>query len=105
MEIYRDREREFGTFLRIARETIKLSQVEIAENFSVSSKAVGKWETGLTLPEEEKIPKIAEIYRVNENTARELFSFAKRQRKEMKKARTSTKDRSFKKRLEYSFFN
>lgn len=43
-----------------ARKKSGLSQAEVAEKIGVSSAAVCQWETGKTMPDPRKLPKIAE---------------------------------------------
>ena len=45
-----------------ARKKSGLSQADVAEKLGVSSAAVCQWETGKTMPDPRKLPKIAEIF-------------------------------------------
>ena len=40
-----------GTVIKQLRETVRLTQAELAERIGVSSKTVSKWETGKGLPD------------------------------------------------------
>lgn len=53
-----------GENLANLRKEKKLTQLELAEKFSYSDKAVSKWETGETLPELEVIYQLCEFYGV-----------------------------------------
>lgn len=44
-----------------ARKKAGLSQAEVAEKLGISSAAVCQWETGKTMPDPRKLPKIAEL--------------------------------------------
>lgn len=45
-----------------ARKKAGLSQADVAENLGVSSAAVCQWETGRTVPDSRKLPRIAELF-------------------------------------------
>ena len=45
-----------------ARKKSGLSQVDVAEKLGISAAAVCQWETGKTMPDPRKLPKIAEIF-------------------------------------------
>lgn len=45
-----------------ARKKAGLSQADVAEELGVSSAAVCQWETGRTVPDARKLPKIAELF-------------------------------------------
>lgn len=44
-----------------ARKKAGLSQADVAEALGISSASVCQWETGKTMPDPRKLPKIAEI--------------------------------------------
>ena len=44
-----------------ARKKAGLSQADVAEALGISSASVWQWETGKTMPDPRKLPKIAEI--------------------------------------------
>lgn len=56
-----------GENLAKLRKSRKLTQLEIAETFSYSDKAVSKWEKGETLPDIETLTEIASYYGVDLN--------------------------------------
>ena len=45
-----------------ARKKSGLSQAEVAEALGVSAAAVCQWETGKTVPDSRKLPRIAEVF-------------------------------------------
>ncbi len=81
-----------GDNLASLRKEKKLTQLEIAEKFNYSDKAVSKWEKGDTIPDIETLNALAEFYGVtldyltHEGTREEKAEF-------VKKANKSTKNR------------
>lgn len=45
-----------------ARKNAGLSQADVAEALGVSAAAVCQWETGKTVPDSRKLPRIAEVF-------------------------------------------
>lgn len=63
---------KIGEKLRILRKTKKLTQEQLADYLNVSAQAVSKWETGLTSPDIDMLPRLAVFYGV---TVDELLDF------------------------------
>lgn len=61
---------KFGNFLCASRETLGLTQKELARILDVSDKAVSKWENGQAVPRMETLEKLAQVYGI---TADELI--------------------------------
>ena len=56
---------KFGDRIYELRTRAKLSQARFAELFDVSQQAVQKWESGTSLPDVEKVVKIAKYFDVS----------------------------------------
>lgn len=56
-----------GNKIATARKKINLSQAELAQQVSISSQAVGKWERGESMPDITKLNQLAEIFGVDLN--------------------------------------
>ena len=56
---------EFGRFISQVRNQSKLTQIQFAELFGVSQQAVQKWESGGSVPDIEKIIKIAKYFDIS----------------------------------------
>ena len=54
-----------GKNLNSLRKQAKLTQIELAEKFNYTDKAVSKWEQGATLPDLETLKQLAEFYGVS----------------------------------------
>lgn len=63
-----------GDKIKTLRKTKKLTQEQLAEYLGVSSQAVSKWETGLSCPDIEMLPKIAIFF---ETTVDDLLDYDK----------------------------
>ena len=59
------------TAIRALRTRANLTQRELAELLAVDQSAISQWETGRTLPEREKLPKLAQVLGVS---IQELFA-------------------------------
>ncbi len=64
--------KHFAKNLKRCRTNAGLSQIQLAESLSYTSKSVSKWETGAALPPAEILPKIAKVLHTDLNT---LFDF------------------------------
>ena len=64
-----------GETIRSLRKARKLTQEQLAEYLNVSSQAVSKWETGLSCPDIETLPKLALFFQVSMD---QLFDFDRR---------------------------
>ena len=53
-----------GKNLAALRKKKKLTQIELADKFNYSDKAVSKWEQGATLPDLETLCQLCDFYRV-----------------------------------------
>ena len=53
-----------GKNLASLRKQAKLTQIELAEKFNYSDKAVSKWEQGATLPDLETLKQLSDFYGV-----------------------------------------
>ncbi|MDP2387091.1 MAG: pentapeptide repeat-containing protein [Bacteroidota bacterium] len=62
-----------GNKIATARKKINLSQAELAQQVSISSQAVGKWERGESLPDITTLNRLAEILGVDLNYFSENF--------------------------------
>lgn len=56
--------------LKEHRETLKLSQSEVAEMFGLTQQAYSRWEKGLSFPNAQQIIKLCDIFKCTPN---ELF--------------------------------
>ena len=63
---------KIGDKLRALRKAKKLTQEQLAEYLNVSSQAVSKWETGLSSPDIDMLPRLAVVFNV---TVDELLDF------------------------------
>ncbi|MFN8208077.1 MAG: helix-turn-helix domain-containing protein [Bacteroidales bacterium] len=68
--------KSIGNKIAIARKRLNLSQTEIAQQISISSQAVGKWERGESLPDIIMLTHLAEILGVDLNYFSENLSTA-----------------------------
>ena len=59
--------KSIGNKIAIARKKINLSQAELAQQVSISSQAVGKWERGESMPDITTLNRLAEILGVDLN--------------------------------------
>ena len=66
---------KIGEKLRTLRKEKKLTQEQLAEYLNISSQAVSKWETGLSSPDIDMLPRLAVFYGV---TVDELLDFDRR---------------------------
>lgn len=57
-------QKKTGAFLQSLRKERELTQEELAEKFSVTSRTVSRWETGETIPDLEKCKLLAELFGV-----------------------------------------
>lgn len=53
--------------LKEYRETLKLSQAEVAEMFGLTQQAYSRWEKGLSFPNAQQIIKLCEIFKCTPN--------------------------------------
>jgi transcriptional regulator with XRE-family HTH domain len=65
--------KSIGNKIATARKKINLSQAELAQQVSISSQAVGKWERGESLPDITTLNRLAEILGVDLNYFSESF--------------------------------
>ncbi|MDP1800747.1 MAG: pentapeptide repeat-containing protein [Bacteroidota bacterium] len=63
-----------GNKIATARKKINLSQAELAQQVSISSQAVGKWERGESMPDITTLNRLAEILGVDLNYFSESFA-------------------------------
>lgn len=66
--------KSIGNKIAVARKKINLSQAELAQQVSISSQAVGKWERGESLPDILTLSRIAHIVGVDLNYFSESFN-------------------------------
>lgn len=59
--------KSIGNKIATARKKVNLSQAELAQQVSISSQAVGKWERGESMPDISTLNKLAEIFGVDLN--------------------------------------
>jgi transcriptional regulator with XRE-family HTH domain len=59
--------KSLGNKITAARKKINLSQAELAQQVSISSQAVGKWERGESMPDIKTLNRLAEIFQVDLN--------------------------------------
>lgn len=57
----------FGKRIASLRKENKLSQVDLADKFGVTSQAVSKWECGTALPDIELLLELSNLYKVSIN--------------------------------------
>jgi transcriptional regulator with XRE-family HTH domain len=69
--------KSIGNKITIARKKINLSQAELAQQVSISSQAVGKWERGESMPDITTLNRLAEILGVDLNYFSERFQSVK----------------------------
>ena len=65
--------KSIGNKIATARKKINLSQAELAQQVSISSQAVGKWERGESMPDITTLNGLAEIFGVDLNYFSETF--------------------------------
>ena len=65
--------KSIGNKIAEARKKINLSQAELAQQVSISSQAVGKWERGESMPDITTLNRLAEIFGVDLNYFSESF--------------------------------
>ena len=65
-----------GNKIATARKKSNLSQAELAQQISISSQAVGKWERGESMPDITTLNRLAEILSVELNYFSENFQSA-----------------------------
>ena len=70
-----------GDKIATARKKINLSQAELAQQVSISSQAVGKWERGESMPDITTLNRLAEIFGVDLNYFSESFQSANNETK------------------------
>ena len=56
---------DLGSRIKQARETLNLSQDELAEKLAISRQAISKWETGKSYPDIETILKLSDIFNLS----------------------------------------
>jgi len=66
--------KSIGNKIAEARKKINLSQAELAQQVSISSQAVGKWERGESMPDISTLNRLAEIFGVDLNYFSENFN-------------------------------
>lgn len=59
--------KSIGNKIATARKKVNLSQAELAQQVSISSQAVGKWERGESMPDISTLNRLAEIFGVDLN--------------------------------------
>src|SRR5512145_520020 len=65
--------KSIGDKIATARKKLNLSQAELAQQVSISSQAVGKWERGESMPDILTLNRLAEILGVDLNYFSESF--------------------------------
>lgn len=65
--------KSIGNKIATARKKVNLSQAELAQQVSISSQAVGKWERGESMPDITTLNRLAEIFGVDLNYFSESF--------------------------------
>ena len=65
--------KSLGNKIAAARKKINLSQAELAQQVSISSQAVGKWERGESMPDITTLNRLAEIFGVDLNYFSDSF--------------------------------
>jgi len=65
--------KSIGNKIATARKKINLSQAELAQQVSISSQAVGKWERGESMPDITTLNRLAEIFAVDLNYFSDSF--------------------------------
>jgi uncharacterized protein YjbI with pentapeptide repeats len=65
--------KSIGNKIAAARKKINLSQVELAQQVSISPQAVGKWERGESMPDITTLDRLAEILKVDLNYFSDSF--------------------------------
>ncbi len=68
--------KSIGNKIATARKKVNLSQAELAQQVSISSQAVGKWERGESMPDITTLNRLAEIFGVDLNYFSESFHSA-----------------------------
>ena len=58
-------QKKTGAFLRSLRKERNLTQEELSEKFSVTSRTVSRWETGKNMPDISLLTDIADFYEVD----------------------------------------
>lgn len=58
----------YGTCIKQAREDLRLTQEQLAEQLDISRQAVSKWEADLSRPTREKLDKLSEILDISPDT-------------------------------------
>ena len=58
-------QKKTGEFLQTLRKEKELTQEELAEKFSVTSRTVSRWETGRNMPDISLLTEIADFYDVD----------------------------------------
>lgn len=58
-------QKKIGLFLRALRKEKALTQEQLAEQFSVSSRTVSRWETGTNMPDLSVLVELADYYQVD----------------------------------------
>ena len=59
--------KSLGNKIATARKKINLSQADLAQQVSISSQAVGKWERGESMPDITTLNRLADIFGVDLN--------------------------------------
>lgn len=55
---------ELGYRLAEARKNCEMTQAQVAEKLNITTQSISSWECGNAIPDTEKIPEIAELYKV-----------------------------------------
>ena len=58
----------YGTCIKQAREDLRLTQEQLAEQLDISRQAVSKWEADLSRPTREKLDRLSEILDIPPDT-------------------------------------
>jgi DNA-binding XRE family transcriptional regulator len=59
------KKQSFGTMVAQLRKEQSMTQLDLAEKMGVTDKAVSKWESDLSFPDVNSLPKLAEIFGVS----------------------------------------
>jgi len=65
--------KSIGNKIAAARKKVNLSQADLAQQISISSQAVGKWERGESMPDITTLDRLAEILGVDLNYFSDSF--------------------------------
>jgi len=85
---------EFHTLLSTSRSGFNLLQGDIARTLGIGQAAISSWEHGRSLPSIDKLPQIADAYRLELEVLTSAFIETRRIRDSIKEVRRSMNQRS-----------